>query len=160
MRRWSTNGGPEAFARFSDGRFVAISETSRWRQAPGRAGILFSSDPTLDPLRGFRFAYVPEVGFSPSDAAALPNGDLLVLERRFKLPFAFDARLMLVKQGSIRPGASVRGRLVAQLGAPFPSENYEAIAVTREGRDTILWLATDNDGSWWRPSLLMKFRLD
>lgn len=160
MREWEVNGGPESLARLPGGGMVTISESSSWNDGPGRAGIYFAGDPTVAPRRGFRFVYRPQRGFDPSDAAALPDGRLLVIERRFALPFTFEARLALVPKGAIRRGATVRGRTVARLASPLLTENFEGLAVTREGAATIVWLATDNDQSRWRPSLLLKFRLD
>ena len=158
MRDWESNGGPESLALLPGGGFVTISESSRWKEAPGRAAIRFLTDPTLAPRRGFRFSYRPAPGFDPSDAAALPNGDLLVLERRFETPFHFTMRLVRVSARTIRPRATVRGTLVAQFDRP--GENLEGIAITREGRHIIVWLVSDNDQSWWRPSYLLKYRLD
>lgn len=160
MRGWESNGGAESLVRYPDGSFVAIAESSRWRGTKGRAGLVFRGDPTAAPGRGFRFIYRPAPGFEPSDAAMLPDGDLLVLERRFAPPFRFEARLAVVARAAIRPGAIVRGRTVARLAAPLRTENYEGLAITREGAATIVWLASDNDQSRWRPTLLMKFRLD
>ena len=158
MRRWEANGGAESLARMPGGGFVAISESSDWKDAEGRAAIRFAGDPTLHPRRGFRFAYRPTPGFDPSDAAALPDGDLLVLERKVRPPLHFTMRLVRVPGRTIRPRAVVRGRLVAQLEAP--GENMEALAVTREAGATIVWMASDNDQSWWRASYLLKYRLD
>lgn len=159
MRDWEANGGAESLALLPRGGFVTISEVPPG-ESRRRVGVRFFGDPTLAPRRGFRFSYVPSGGFDVSDAAALPNGDLLVLERRFTLPFTFAARLALVPRGTIRPGAVVRGQTVARLAKPLLVENFEGLAVAREGAATILWLATDNDQSRWRPSLLLKFRLD
>lgn len=160
MRKWSRNGGPEALARLHDGRFLVIGETARWPKRPGRAAILFAGDPVRRPGAGFGFSYLPAAGFDPTDVAQLPSGDLLVLERRWLLPARFRSRLAIVRLAALRPGAVVRGREVARLAPPFPTENYEAVAVTREGPATIVWLANDNDQMWWRDSYLLRFRLD
>ena len=159
MRDWEANGGAESLALMPNGSFIAISEVPPG-DARYRTGIRFFGDPTVEPRRGFRFRYVSRAGYDVSDAAALPNGDLLVLERRFSLPFSFATRLALVPPGMIRPGAVVRGRTIARIAQPLLTENFEGLAITREGAATIIWLASDNDQSRWRPSLLLKFRLD
>jgi hypothetical protein len=39
-------------------------------------------------------------------------------------------------------------------------DNFEALAITREGADTIVWIASDDNGEFWEQSLLLKFRLN
>lgn len=163
MRDWPANGGVESLARLHDGRFVAISETSRPSGAPGRAGrvgLMFEGDPTEAPNRGFTFVYVPPAGFDPSDVAELPNGRLLVLNRRFAVPALFTAKLTLIDPRTIRRGAIVQGREIAHFESPLLHDNFEALAVVREGKDSILWMASDDNQYFWQRSLLLKFRLD
>lgn len=158
MARWDGNGGAETLVRLRDGRFLTISETTRRKGKQGRAALLFAGDPVTSPARGF--VYRPAPGFDPVDAAQLPNGDLLVLERRWLLPVRFRSRIALVKLSALVPGAVVSGIEVGRIAPPFPTENYEGIAVTRDGPATIVWLASDDDQTWWRRSYLLQFRLD
>lgn len=164
IRRWEGNGGMEALARLRDGRFVAIAERSRWpgkARVPGTlAALVFAGDPVAAPDRGFGFSYRPAPGHSVSDMALLPNGDLLVLERRWLLPLRFRSRLALVRAAALKPGAVVTGRELGRVTPPWPTENYEGVAVTREGKALIVWLVSDNDQYWWRPSYLLKLRLN
>ncbi|WP_093333197.1 esterase-like activity of phytase family protein [Sphingomonas rubra] len=158
MRRWRRDGGPESLARLADGRFVAIAESPR-RGERMRDGIVWPGDPTTR-RPAFRFAYVASPGFSPSDMTALPNGGLLVLERALSLPFRWSARLVLVDPAALRPAAVVSGRTIAQLAPPLLADNYEGLAAVREGRDTILWLLSDDNQLFLERTLLLKFRLE
>lgn len=160
IRRWDSNGGPESLVRLRDGRFVSFSEDSKWRGRPGIAAVLFPGDPTAHPKAAVRFRYISEPGYAVSDATTLPNGDIIVLERRWLLPLRFRSRLTLVRPAALKPGALVRGVELGRIVDPWPTENYEGLAVTREGKATILWLVSDNDQSWWRPTYLLKLRLD
>lgn len=163
MRDWSVNGGPESMVRLSDGRFIVIGETARPKGAlakTGRLGLLFAGDPTEAPDRSFAFTYLPPPGFDPSDITELPDGRLLVLNRSFGLPDLFTAKLTVIDANAIRPGAVVQGREIAHFAAPLLHDNFEALAVTREGNDTILWMASDDNQQFWEQSLLLKFRLD
>lgn len=162
MRRWFSNGGGEAMARLRGGAFVVIAERSRAKpgKSMGRAAIRFDGDPVEAPRRGFRFSYLPPAGYDPSDLAELPDGRLLVLNRRVTLTEFFTAKLTLVDPSDIRPGAEVKGREIATIGPPLTRDNFEALAVTREGSATIVWLATDDNREVFERSLLMKFRLD
>ena len=157
MRRWPPNGGAEAMTRLADGRFVVIGERAAKRRLP-KPGLIFAGDPTTAPPPE-RFLYRPPPGFDPSDAAVLPNGDLLVLNRRFRMPFRFDATLVRVPAATIRPGATVHGRIIARLGAPAFAENWEGVTVTREGDATMLWLVSDEDMGLFQRTLVAKFRL-
>jgi hypothetical protein len=170
MADWSENGGAEALARLPDGRFVAISETTfvprrAWRGSPGtrrrtRDAVIFSGDPTAPGTRRSRFAYRPFGRYDPADAAALPNGDLVVLDRDFALPFRWSNRVSIVPRRAIRAGGVAEGRLVAVLDAPLVHDNFEGLAVTRDGADTILWLVSDDNQMPLQRSLLLKFRLE
>ncbi|MHA6718162.1 esterase-like activity of phytase family protein [Sphingomonas sp. RS6] len=162
MRGWPQNGGAESMARLPDGRFVVIGETAR-PPGPGhrgeRAVLLFGDDPTRRGIVPVSLSFAPPPGFDPSDAAALPDGRLLVLVRRFALPGLFTARLMLVDPQGWVPGSVLRGRAIADFAPPFQHDNFEGLAVTREGDSLIVWMISDDNEQWWQQTLLLKFRL-
>jgi hypothetical protein len=157
MRSWVTNQGAESLVRLRDGRFIAIAERKPDRRT--RHAVLFSGDPTRRGTRAARFLIVPPDRYDPSDAAELPNGDLLVLTRRFQYPFRFTAKLLRIPRAALRAGATARGTVIATLVPPVMGENAEGIAITRERGRTMVWIVTDNDLMPWRPTYLMKFRL-
>ena len=161
MAGWKENGGIESMVRLRDGRFVAISETTR---PPGGAGgrdaLIWSGDPVAQPKPAFRFIYRTAPGFDPSDMTQLPDGRLLVLERRFQLPFRWSNRLVLVDPAAIRPGAEVDGKVIATLKAPLIHDNFEGVAAVREKGATILWLVSDDNQLPIQRTLLLKFRLE
>ncbi|EZP51096.1 esterase-like activity of phytase family protein [Sphingomonas sp. RIT328] len=168
MAHWPDNGGPESLARLPDGRFVTISEQrhvprARWRGTDGvrlasREALIFPGDPITTTPR--RFAYLVAGIYDPSDATALPNGDLLVLDRAFRLPYRFSNRLSWIPAAAIRPGAVTRGALLATLDAPLIHDNFEGVATTTEAGRTIVWLVSDDNQSMLQRTLLLKFRLD
>lgn len=160
MANWPINGGAEAMARLPDGGFVAISETARQYGKPGRIALRFARDPTIDPRPAFAFRYQPPRGYDPSDMAALPDGRLLVLNRRVTLAEFFTAKLVLVDPAEIRPDALVKGREIATIGPPLLRDNFEALAVVQEGGATMLWIASDDNQLPFEQTLLLKFRLD
>jgi hypothetical protein len=160
MADWPYSGGPESFVRLRDGPFIAISEMGHWPHQKARAAILFRHDPTVNPSAGFAFAYQPPTGYDPSDTIELPDGDLLVLNRRFQLPYNFTAILTIVPRAAIAPGRTVEGTPIAAFAAPLIHDNFEALAATREGGATIIWMASDDNQSMLEQSLLLKFRLE
>jgi hypothetical protein len=161
MADWSVAGGAETMVRLRDGRFLVISETARPRGRPeARIALAFDRDPVETRRPPLRFAYVPPPGYDPTDAAELPDGRLLVLNRRLSLPGLFTAKLVLVDLRGVRAGALVRGSEIASFERPLVHDNFEALAVTREGADIIVWIASDNNDELWQRSLLLKFRLE
>lgn len=158
MRRWRSNGGPEAMARLRDGRFIVIAEEAT--HGPGREALVFAGDPTLTGKPAFRFRYLPPPGFDVSDVCQLPDGRLLVVNRWWGVPLRFVNALTVIGPAALEPGALVRGREIARLGAPLTHDNVEGCAAATERGRTVIWLVTDNDRMWFRPSLLFKFRLD
>ncbi|WP_375402721.1 esterase-like activity of phytase family protein [uncultured Sphingomonas sp.] len=171
MARWPEAGGAESMTRLRDGRFLAISETRRpprgvdGRRPETRVGLIFAGDPTGRTTRIARFSYRPERGHHPVDMAELPDGRLLVLERRFALPFRWRTRVALVapsarEMGAVRAGAVVSGRTVARLVPPLLTDNFEGIAVAQEGGAIVVWLVSDDNQLPVQRTLLLKFRLD
>lgn len=160
MARWPKATGPESMIRLRDGHFIVFAERAHWPHDHAHAARWFDTDPTTNPSSGFRFDYLPPKHYDPSDAVELPNGDLLVLNRRFQLPYDFTAILTIVPRAGIAPGKTVTGVPIAAFAAPLIHDNFEALAVTREGNDTIVWMASDDNQSMLERSLLLKFRLD
>lgn len=160
MAGWAENGGAESLVRLRDGRFLVIAETDRRRHSGGaRNALLFARDPVAGKSNGFGFGYVPPEGYDPSDAVELPDGRVLVLNRRIALPFAWSAKLTLLDPRTFRANAILRGREVATLAPPLNVDNFEGLAVTKEGNATILWMVSDDNLFVLQRSLLMKFRL-
>ncbi len=161
MRGWSDNGGPESLVRLRDGRFLTIAETDRRPHSGGaRNALIFATDPVAAPDRWIRFGYIPPNGFDPSDAAQLPDGRILVLNRRFALPFRWSAALTLIDLKDARPGAILTGTEIARLEAPLSVDNFEGLAIRREHGTTVLWLVSDDNLFQLQRTLLFKFRLD
>ncbi|MEG3083920.1 esterase-like activity of phytase family protein [Sphingomonas sp. PB2P12] len=169
MRKWPANGGAESMARMPDGRFVVVSEVAHVRPADWtrsederlhtRQALIFASDPTrAGPPQ--RFAYEPYGHYDPSDATALPNGDLLVLDRGFSLPFRWSNRISRVVASDVAAGRIARGRLIATIDAPLIHDNFEGIDTTVENGKTIVWIVSDDNQMFLQRTLLLKFRFD
>ena len=160
MRKWSANSGPEAMATMPDGSVVVFSESNAKRRLKGFAAIRLNGNPIDPAVPWYRFRYVAPPKFAVTDAVALPDGRLLVLVRRFGLPQLFTARLQLIEADAIRPGAIVTGRTIAAFEGDVIHDNFEALALTREGGRDVLWIASDDNQAFWQRSLLLKFRLE
>ncbi len=157
LRDWGVNSGAESLVRLRDRRFLALREGGL-RQVGARAAALFDGDPASEVTVSHALRYLPPPGYVPSDAAVLPDGDVLVLNRRWQPPLHFEALLVRVEADRIRAGALLRGKVVARFGPTLGGENPEGLAVARERDATMIWLVTDNDGAAWRRTVLAKYR--
>lgn len=155
MRRWRGNGGPEAMARLADGRFLVFEEGVD-DGSPESQAVLFAGDAAVPGMRSVTLTYRRPAGFRATDAALVPGGRVLILNRRFRLFEGWSARLVIARIG--RDG-TVSGPEVAALESPLTVDNMEALAVTREGGRIVVWLASDNNFSPLQRTLLLKFAL-
>lgn len=161
MAKWDLNTGAEAMVRLNDGRFVVLGEQTISEDGALRAGVVFAGDPVRYPRAAYRFAYrPPSPEYAATDVAQLPDGRLLVLNRAFAPIANFTTIITVVDPRAIRPGVTVSGRPVARLAPPTLADNFEAMALTREGADTILWIASDDNQFFLQQSLLLKFRVN
>ncbi|HEX2227424.1 MAG TPA: esterase-like activity of phytase family protein [Candidatus Binatia bacterium] len=147
-----TNGGFEAISALPDGRIFTISEEHENDDGSFKAWLLNDN-------HWSELSYQAQAGFNPSDAVALANGDVLVLERRHNLPLRFSARLTLIRAKDIRPGGSLRGEEVMRLEPPLMADNFEGIAVKEIDEGTMIFLASDDNYFVLQRSLLLQFLL-
>jgi len=81
--------------------------------------------------------------FRPTAAASLPNGDLLVLERRFP-PLA--ARLVRLERATLEGQGPLAPREVARLEPPLTLDNFEGVEVRQDARGrTLVYLVSDDN---------------
>ena len=146
------NGGLEAISVLPDGRIFAIAEQHENKDGSFKAWMLNGD-------HWSELSYQAQAGFNPSDAVALNNGDVLVLERRHNLPLRFSARLALIKGNEIRPGGSIRGEEVLRLEPPITADNFEGIAVKEIDEGTMIFLVSDDNYFVLQRSLLLQFLL-
>lgn len=98
--------------------------------------------------------------FAVTDAAFLPNGDLLVLQRRFGLRIGLGMRLLRIAAADLRPGRTIEGHILLDADWGFEIDNMEGLAVdTAPDGATILTLVSDDNGNWFQRTLLLRFRL-
>jgi hypothetical protein len=156
MRSWRGNSGPEGMTRLRDGRFLIFSE-GRDNDAPFSPVVLFAGDPAEPGTPAVALRYRRQPGFRVTDAAALPDGRLLILNRRFSWFDGASARLVVAGSAGLGPGATIEGREIAELRAPLAVDNMEALSVVREGGRTIVRIASDDNFMGAQRTLLLEF---
>ena len=158
MRRWRANSGPEAMARLADGRFLVLGEGLNDLH-PTSDAVLFDGDPALagTPASLLHYRRVP--GYRATDAALLPDGRLLILNRRFAWFEGWSAVVTVAETRGLRAGGTIESREVAALRQPVSVDNMEALSVTVEHGRTIVWIASDDNFFPLQRTLLLKFVL-
>lgn len=156
MQGWPRNKGAETIVRLPDGRFMVIAESL---EEGVHQGLLFSGDPVETETAVASFSFRPPAGYRVTDGSMLPDGRLLLLNRRVGLPGGFKAKLAVVEIQDLEKGARMNARVIATLGTPLLVDNMEGVAVTREQDNIIIWLISDNNFNFWQRTLLMKFQL-
>ncbi len=151
-----SNGGLESLVNWPAGRILAITEKLETKDGH-ILGFLFQGGTWA------KVEWTPSAaGFEPSDATVLPDGDLLVLERYWsaRSPLRLSSRIMRIKGDGVRPGATLRGEMMAELTAPLTAENFEGITsfTNAQGRTQLLIVSDDNFNGVQR-TLLFSFEL-
>jgi len=100
-------------------------------------------------------------GFDITDLALLPDGDLLVLERRFRFLEGVKMRIRRIESAAIRPGALLDGEVLLEAGNGYAIDNMEGIAVHRgaAGDPVITLISDDNFNRGLQRTLLLQFAL-
>ena len=102
-----------------------------------------------------------DASYDATDLAMLPNGDALLLERRFTLRHGIGMRLRLIPAAEIFPGARAVGTVLLEGGFTDQIDNMEGLAVHRDAQGhTVLTVVSDDNRSILQRTLLLRFRLD
>ena len=147
-----TNAGVESLALLQNGSLFAIAE--------GFPKISSTLNWISDPNGWSTMTYLLNGGFHPSGAATLPNGDVLVLERRFTLRDGVAARIRQTKSTSIQPSAELSSTLLAKFRDPVTTDNFEGIARRKNHNEqTVIYIISDDNFNPMQRTLLMMFEL-
>lgn len=106
------------------------------------------------------FAVVPHDDFDISSARFLPDGDLILLERRFSPLSGLAMRLRRIAGDTVAAGARLDGEILLDAGMASQIDNMEGLAVHRDasGR-TILTLISDDNQNILQRTLILQFAL-
>ena len=146
------NGGLECVAVLPKGEIFTLAEELQNKDGNFRGWLIGNG-------RAVELSYLPSAGFRASDCAALPNGDVIVLERHLSMFLSFSARLKHIPAANIRPGAVLSGEELLRLDPPLRLDNFEGIAVREDAAGTSIYLISDNNFQPFQRTLLLQFRL-
>lgn len=135
------------------GAAVAVSEMSF-----DAAGHLLAA--VMDGPRKGVFGVVQKAPFAVTDGAFLPDGDLLILERRFSFAEGIGMQIRRIKGGDIKPGAAVDGEIILQADMGDQIDNMEGLDVVVEpDSDIRVIIVSDDNHSILERNLMLEFRL-
>jgi hypothetical protein len=135
------------------GILVAIAEGGGEEDAPTEGFLIGGRSPG-------RFKLRRSGGYDITDLAFLPDGDILVLERRFSILGGIGMRLRRIGAADLRPGATVDGEVLADVGGGCTIDNMEALAVSRSSSgEVMLTIMSDDNYSLLQRNLVLRFAL-
>jgi hypothetical protein len=133
------------------GALLTISEGSL-----NEAGNMFAAV-LSGPREGIFFVQRSD-NFDVTDGAFLPNGDLLILERRASWASGVAIRLRRLPGNAIRPDATVDGEIVLQADMGYQIDNMEGLDIWRaaDGTTRVSMISDDNQ-SFLQRNLYLEF---
>lgn len=97
--------------------------------------------------------------FDITDGDFLPNGDLLLLERRFSIAQGVGMRIRRIDGSRLMPGNLVDGEIVMEADFGYQIDNMEGLDVsTDDAGRTFVTLVSDDNHSILQRNLLLEFR--
>jgi len=163
MRKLPNNKGIEALVKVPKGK-----ET---KNNPLAGALIAISERGLDAHRnliGFliggklpgTFTLKRRDDFDVSDAALLPKGDLLVLERKYSPLAGVAIRIRRIALADIAPGALVDGAVIFEADLGYQVDNMEGLALHRAATgEMVLTMISDDNFSPLQRTLLLQFTL-
>src|SRR6516165_725844 len=135
------------------GTLIAISERGLDKAGNLRGFLIGGASPG-------DFAVRRSSNYDVTDAALLPGGDVLLLERRFSWSSGLAVRMRRIALGEIKPGAVVDGPVLFEVDLGYEIDNMEGLSVHRSaGGEVVLTLISDDNFSALQRTLLLQFTL-
>jgi hypothetical protein len=156
-RAMSANQGIEAVALIRagplKGTIVAFSERLKDRNGNLKGWMI--GGPSPRPITLLRLG-----GFDITDAAGLPDGGIVVLERRFRYSEGVKMRIRRITPAELKRNALIEGEVLLEATDVLNIDNMEAIAAHRSRTgETILTLMSDDNFSPLQRTLIMQFAI-
>jgi len=157
MKKLKRNKGLEAITLLKGGRYkgrvLAFAERKLSKKGHLKGWIMLGKKAKKIKLKRLG-------GFDVTDLASLPNGDVLVLERRFRWSEGIQMRLRLIPIGDLVSGSVITGETLLEADGGFAIDNMEGMAVhTSKSGNTVITLVSDDNFSILQRTLLLQFEL-
>lgn len=157
-RELRSNRGFETITYAPAGGTLAGARVAITEKSIDKAGNIFAA--VLEgPLKGI-FKIARSDGFDITDGDFLPDGDLLILERRFTMAESVSMRIRRIAGADIKPGATVDGDVWLTADLLYQIDNMEGLDVWQnDAGETFLSLVSDDNHSLLQRNLYLEFKL-
>lgn len=148
------NGAVEAMTLFSPGTLLIMAEDANKDDNLHEAWLIGLTQVA-------QMTYRSDDNFKPTGLSMLPNGDVVVLERRFTLMQGLATRLKRLRREQVVENAVLEGEEIATLAFPYNIDNMEGVfARTGDYGETLIYLVSDDNYNPLQRTMLMVFRLE
>lgn len=157
VRELRNNRGLETLTVAPEGSALAGAVVTVSEKSLNENGDIFAAILT-GPSRGVFFVkrHPP---FDITDGDFLPNGDLLLLERRFSIAGGIGMRIRRIDGSRLGPGNLVDGEVLLDADFGYQIDNMEGLDVTVDDEGQIfLTLVSDDNHSILQRNLILEFR--
>lgn len=157
-RRMKSNSGLEAVTVLRGGPYrgqiLAFAEDFRDKDDHHTGWLFGTGQPQ-------RLAFKDIGDFALTGAAAIDDGSVLMLERRFRMTEGVSMRLRHVPVDELKPGHVIEGETLILSDLNSEIDNMEAVAVhkTPGGETVVTLMSDDNFNSLIQRNLLLQFTL-
>lgn len=137
-----------------DGALIGVSEYS----LDAAGNIMAFAAPADRP--SFEFSVRKTGGYYITDVDVLPDGDLVILERRFSVQDGVAMRLRRIDDQAVTARATVDGTVLFEADMRYQIDNMEGLAITADPDGVPrLTIVSDDNHSLLQRNLLIEFRL-
>lgn len=113
-----------------------------------------------DDGNSFEFSVVRSDEFDITDLGFLPDGNLIILERRFNIASGVAMRLRRLDASEIKPDSTVDGDVLLEADMLYQIDNMEGLSITTDQDGTPrLTIISDDNHSLIQRNLLLEFKL-
>ena len=156
-KRFDANRGVESLALIRGGKLkgtlVALPERLLTKKGNLQAWLIGGPSPGS-------FAVKNIGGFDLTDVAGLPDGGLVLLERRFRYSEGVQMRIRRIRAEELKPGATILGETLLEATDRYNIDNMEGIAAHRAASgETVITLVSDDNFSALQRTLILQFAL-
>jgi hypothetical protein len=157
-REIRSNRGFETLAKSPSGSAlrgarVAVTEKSLNKDGNIYAGIMDGAGKGV-------FSIARQGEYDITDGDFLPNGDLLILERKFSMAAGVAMRIRKIAGATIRKDATVDGPVLLEADMSYQIDNMEGLDVwQRADGATMVSLISDDNHSILQRNLYLEFKL-
>ena len=137
----------------TDGILVAFSEKGLDKDGNIIAYLIQGTDQKT-------FAVKRSADYDITDAALLPDKDILILERKYNIVDGASMRIRRISSDTVQPDALVDGPVIVEADDMYQIDNMEAISVHCDpSGEVVLTLMSDNNYASNQRTLLLQFTM-